>query len=129
MAMLTILLGLILTFLGIGGYGYALATDSASMTALIPAVFGLPIALLGVLALAKPAKRMLVMHIAVLLALVGFAGAGRGLLSLPKFITDADSIERPMAVIVQSVMAVLCLVYLVLAIRSFIAARRAPKTS
>ena len=124
MARITITTGIILTLLGVGAYGWALSGDQASLTALIPAFFGLPLLTLGGLVSAKPRLRALLMHLAVLLALLGLLGSARGLPSLPKLITAPDELERPMAVLVQSIMAGVCLVYIVLAVRSFIAARR-----
>lgn len=125
MARITIVTGIILVVLGLGAYVYAMSTGSASVTALIPAFVGVPILLLGLGAARWPARRALLAHIAVALALIGMIGAGRGLLSLPKLFTDPDAVARPAAVIVQSIMVVVCLVYVILAVHSFIAARRA----
>jgi hypothetical protein len=47
---LTIVLGIVLVLLGVGAFGYALTGEQASVTALIPAFFGLPILGLGVAA-------------------------------------------------------------------------------
>lgn len=63
----TITIGLLLIAQGVGFY---LATDARSATALIPAFFGLPILLLGCLAL-KDSLRMHAMHGAAALALLG----------------------------------------------------------
>ena len=60
----------------------------------------------------------------VLRAVLGFLGSSRGLPSIGTFFTNRDELERPVAVLVQSIMAVLCLVYVVAAVRSFIAARK-----
>ena len=64
------------------------------------------------------------MHAAVLLALVGFLGSARGLLSLPALLSGAELV-RPAAVAAQSITAVLCAVFVGLAVNSFIQARRA----
>ena len=119
MANLTVRVGLVLILMGLGGY---LATGMASVTALIPAFFGLPIAVLGQIA-KNEARRKHAMHGAVLLGLIGFLGSARGLLALPQLL--AGTAERPTAVAMQALMALLLAVFVVLCVRSFIAARRA----
>ncbi len=124
MARTTTIFGVLLVLLGLGAYGVALAGDDASVTALIPAFLGIPVTILGVVAQAQPKRRALLLHVAVALAVLGFLGAARGLMGLPALLTGGD-VERPAAVIVQSIMAALCAVYVVLAIQSFLAARSA----
>ena len=72
----TIALGAVLIVLGLGGY---VLTGAASLTALIPAAFGLLLALAGLLA-RDDRKRMHAIHAAVVIALLGFLGSVRGLL-------------------------------------------------
>ncbi len=120
MARLCTTLGLILILLGIGGY---LGTGRESVTALIPAFFGVPFYLLGRWA-RNDAKRKLAMHIAATLALVGLAGSARGIPATLQLMGGGD-VARPAAAVVQTVMALLLLGFLVMAIRSFIQARRA----
>jgi hypothetical protein len=122
MASTTIALGVILIVVGLAGY---FLTGMVSVTALIPAVFGLVIALAGLLA-RDERRRKHAIHGAVLVALLGFLGTVRGLISIGD-VFDGTA-ERPAAVIAQAVMALLTLGYLILAIRSFVAARRG-KTS
>ncbi|MHC5114717.1 MAG: hypothetical protein ACYTGP_09845 [Planctomycetota bacterium] len=122
MTRITITFGLVLVLLGLGAYAYALTGEQASMTALIPAFFGVPILILGLATTKWPARRAMFMHIAVLIAVLGLAGAARGLTSLPALV-GGDEVARPAAVVVQSIMAVLCLAYVVAAVRSFVAAR------
>lgn len=119
MPRLTMLCGVVLIVLGVGGY---LFTGAASLTALIPAVFGLLLALLGLLGRREGLRRH-VMHAAAVLALLGGAGTVGGLGRTITLI-GGGSVERPEASVVQAVMALLCAVYLVFAVRSFIAARR-----
>lgn len=124
MSRTTIAFGALLILLGLGAYGYAMTGAQASVTALIPAFLGVPILGLGLAAVRWPHRRGLLIHIAVGLAGLGLLGAGPGLLALPTLIQSPDAVARPLAVVVQSIMAVLCLVYIALAIWSFIAARR-----
>ena len=55
MARLTILLGIALIILGLGGY---FGTGRESATALIPVLFGLPLIVLGLLALRDAARKV-----------------------------------------------------------------------
>jgi hypothetical protein len=115
----TIALGVALIVLGIGGY---VLTGAASLTALIPAAFGLLFVVVGLIA-RNDRMRMHAMHGAVVLALLGFLGSVRGLLRIGD-VFHATSV-RPAAIISQSIMALLTLGYIVVAVRSFIQARRA----
>lgn len=117
MASLTIVLGVILVVLGLGGY---FLTGAVSLTALIPAAFGLVLAVAGLIA-RDERKRMHAMHAAVVIALLGFLGSLRGLLQIGDVFDGTAA--RPAAVVSQAIMAILTLVYLVIAVRSFIQAR------
>ena len=112
--------GVTLTLLGIWAYA---ATDRASVTALIPAFFGLALVLLGRLA-ANDKLRKHVMHAAALLGLVGVAAPLvmliRGIMTREDFAWDVRAIE-------QALMAVLCAAFLALCVKSFSDARRARK--
>ncbi len=129
MPALAIGFGVALIVLGIGGY---LGTDRASPTALIPAGFGLPLVLLGLLAF-KDGLRKHAMHAAAMLALIGFVVPA--FMALPKLptllagrpILRADGTDASTAVMLQSIMALICVVFLGLCINSFIAARRRRK--
>ena len=111
--------GAALTLLGIAFYG---ATGAASPTALIPALVGILMALSGGLAL-RPGLRAHAMHAAALVGTLGFLGCLPGLVRLPSLLAGS-SIARPLAVIEQSITAVLCLVFVGLCVRSFLRARR-----
>ena len=83
MAKLAIFFGVILIVLGVWGF---VATGSAHPTALIPTWNGLALAVSGALARTEDAKqRMLWMHVAVTVGLLGFLGAGsRAIVELVK---------------------------------------------
>ncbi|MGC2618411.1 MAG: hypothetical protein WA414_05170 [Acidobacteriaceae bacterium] len=122
MAKITILFGLLLIALGFVGW---IGTGHVHPTALIPAAFGVVLALLGGMARTEnQKKRMMAMHFAVALALIGFAGTA-------KSIWDYLQMERgkafpyPAAVEAKALMAVIMLFYALLCVRSFINARKA----
>ena len=117
MARLTIIIGIGLIALGVGGF---FGTGQSSWTALIPAFFGLPIAGLGVRALNEK-LRMNAMHGAVLLGLLGLVGS---LIGPTIKLFKADPFELSTSVVLQLIMAVICLIFVVLCVRSFIAARK-----
>jgi len=120
MAKLTIVFGILLIALGAWGF---FATGAIHPTALIPAYFGLVLGWAGGLALAQPAKRMLWMHIAVSVGLLGFLGAGAmAIVELAK--AHGAPLAHPAAVESQAAMAVISLIFVGLCVRSFIAARR-----
>ncbi len=113
----TIALGGVLIILGLAGY---FLTGAKSLTALIPAAFGLVMALSGLLA-RDERKRKHAMHTAVVVALLGFLGSFRGLLQIGDVVDGTAA--RPAAIVVQTIMAVLTLGYIVMAVRSFVKAR------
>jgi uncharacterized membrane protein len=63
------------------------------------------------------------MHGAAVLMLLGFFGTVGGLIKFFKMI-GGEQLERPAAVTVQAIMGVMCLVFIVFAVKSFIDARR-----
>ena len=105
--------------LGIAGF---ILTGSTHKTALIPCVFGVLFLIFGLLA-RKDNFRKHVMHAAVLIALLAFLGTARSLSHLPELLNGTA--EKPAAIITQSLNAGLSLLYIILAVRSFIQARRA----
>ena len=109
--------GVLLILLGLLAY---FGTGRESVTALIPAFFGLPILLLGWLGRAET-RRKHALHAASVLAALGLAGSARGLPQAWKLIAG-DAVGRPMAAVSQAIMALICLIFLVLAVRSFVAA-------
>jgi hypothetical protein len=120
MPAITFFLALLLLAVGLGGY---VASGAHAPTALIPAGLGLLLVVCAAVG-RNPKARMHAMHAAVVFALLGFLGSVRGVLQLPAFLAG-QPVARPLAVVAQSITVVLCLAYLVVAIRSFIQARRA----
>ncbi len=118
MQITTIICGVLLILIGIVGYIHGMMTEHASATALIPAAFGAVLAVLGYFAAAKEALRKHLMHVAVIVALLGFIATASRLVQ--KF----DGFTLTAAVVSQIAMAAICLIYVLLAIRSFANARR-----
>ena len=123
MARLTILFGMVLILLG--GFGFV-ATGSHFPTALIPAAFGAVLAILGFFAHTPDAKRrMLLMHIAVTIGLIGFLGTVKGgIIDYLLMTINGQQFPHPAAVEEKAAMCLLLLVFVVLCVRSFIEARR-----
>ena len=105
--------------LGIGGF---VLTGSTHKTALIPCFFGVLFLIFGLLA-RKDNLRKHAMHAAVLVALLALLGTAKALAYLPDLFRGTS--EKPAAVITQSLNAGLSILYIFLAVRSFIQARRA----
>jgi hypothetical protein len=93
-------------------------------TALIPCWFGLALLVCGVLANSPdPGRRMLWMHIAVTLGLIGFVFPG--FMAVRAYArAHGAALARPAATAEQAIMALVCLAFTALCVRSFIAARR-----
>jgi uncharacterized membrane protein len=119
MAKFSIVIGIILTILGLVSY---FGISSESITALIPAFLGVPVLVSGFLALKEKYLKH-AMHAAAVLMLLGFAGTVGGLIKFFRMI-DGEVFERPSAITIQAIMCFLCLIFLVFAIKSFIDARR-----
>ena len=68
---LTTLYGL---FMVIWGISISLISGSSSMTSMIPAFIGLPLAFIGFISMIKPTFRKALMHIAVVIGIIAFLG-------------------------------------------------------
>ena len=148
MAKITILFGFLLIALGVVGYvgsgssetetvavgeadtgSQAAADDDGakagkkSVTALIPSMVGTLLALCGVLAL-KESMLKHAMHGAAMIGVLGaVAGLGRGAMGLGKFFSGDPSLNQRSFLFVW-LMAVICMVFLALCVRSFIQTRK-----
>src|SRR5271163_1588709 len=104
MARITILFGIVLILLG--GFGYV-ATGSHYPTALIPSGFGIVLAVLGFFAYTPDSKRrMLFMHIAVTVGLLGFLFTAAGLIQYIELL-GGRQFPHPSAVEEKAAMSVL----------------------
>jgi len=125
MAKATLVFAVLLVALGLAGY---VGTGSQHPTALIPTWFGLALGLFGFLAISpSEGRRKLFMHISVTIGLIGFLGAASQAGREFAHASLTDGVPNPVAVGAQTAMAGLLLIYVVLCVRSFIAARRARK--
>src|ERR1700754_1032541 len=120
MTRLTFATGGILTALGIVAF---VATGAASVTALIPTFVGLLLLICAALA-RRPALHRHSIHAALVIALLGAVGSLMNVVKLGDVF--AGTAERPSAVVVSTIMFVLLVVYVIMGVRSFIAARRSP---
>ena len=108
----TIFFGVLLLATGLAGY---FGTGAKQLTALIPAALGLILLVCGFLA-SNENRRMMAMHIAVMVGLIGAIGV------IPTLFKK----DQPAAALAaKSVTLVLCVVFVGLCIRSFIEARKA----
>jgi hypothetical protein len=99
----------------IQGFGFYLGTESRSLTALIPAAIGLPILLLGCLALRQTARKHAA-HAAAFLAALGLMAA------VGRLVSAGIAWSAASASLV--IMTVLCGGFVVLCVKSFLDARR-----
>jgi hypothetical protein len=113
-----IFIGAILILIGVAGYIYGMNTGHPSPTALIPAAFGLVIAILCIIGRANESIRKHVMHVAVLIGLLGF------ILPLGRLILNYEKFSMTAATISQLAMAIVCLLFVLGGVQSFRSARR-----
>jgi len=119
MAKISMTFGIILIILGLYSY---FGISSESITALIPTFLGIPVLILGFLGLNEKYLKH-AMHGTAVLMLLGFGGTVGGLIKFFRML-GGEVFERPSAITIQAIMALICLVFLILAIKSFIDARR-----
>ena len=110
--------GAMLTALGLGSY---FGTGAQHTTALIPTAFG--VAEIGLALLARSEQhRTNALRGAALVGALGFVGAARGLPKL-KVMLEGGEVERPLAVVAQSIMAGASAIYVAVALRSMLKGR------
>jgi len=106
-------------FIVLGLVGY-FGSGMASVTALIPAFFGIAVGICGVLGL-KPSRRMPATVVALIIAILGAGG------TLSRLVPDASALTLDLATISQVLMALLSLAYIAWAGWWLIRGRRARK--
>jgi len=110
----TILFGLLLVAIGLGGYYFA---DAKQPMALIPAVLGIAMFVCGVVA-AQGAMRMLAMHVAALIGMIGFVGP------MVTIFNDITNTANTAEVLAKGLTSALCLMFVLMCVNSFLEARR-----
>lgn len=128
MSNVTIVYGALLILIGV--LGYTLPENAGQPTALIPAYAGGVFVVLGFLARGTAKRRKIVMHIAVVLAFLLIGPTVTALGGLPAaFGGETETADgEPLniaGIYAKSATAVLTILYVILCVRSFIAARRA----
>ena len=135
MSKITIVIGLLLIAVGIVGYMVPttevveegteqVVEQKRSITALIPAVVGAPLLICGLATVIVPGQKKHFMHAAATIGLLGaLAATGRGAGSLLKFIRGEEFNGR--ASVFLALMGVLCWIFVVSCVASFIQARKA----
>ena len=120
MPKVTVAVGIVLVLIGLGAF---LLTGHHPHS-FIPMGWGLLLAILGALANTPDAKRRaLLMHIAVTVGLLGFLGTIPGIIGVIQMAAGHGT-PRPDAAKVQAMMGTVCLLFVLLCVRSFVEARR-----
>jgi hypothetical protein len=124
MPLFTIIVGVVLDALGIAGF-----VASGAYTALIPSVFGTIILICGLLAFLRPGWRRHSLHVAAAVSALGFIAIfARSGKEFPALLTGAETAAPTMALAMQLVFALICLLYFAVCFRSFLQARMAKKS-
>lgn len=124
MAVKALITAVLLIVVGVVGYSVQEPdpVKGKSVTALIPAFFGAAIGLCGLIAF-KEGLRKHAMHLAAVLALLGALGAPYPIIKRLRTGQSIDFSEP--AVLSAALTTLICLVFLVLCINSFVQARKA----
>jgi hypothetical protein len=121
MAPIALIFGGLLIGLGLVGYfepDLLGKSDSVSRTALIPAWLGIALAFCGIVTLIKPAWRKHMMHLAAVVGVIGFAGGFMPLFRSEFNFTKASAVSGMLMTGLSALFVLLC-------VKSFIAARKA----
>lgn len=105
---LGIVLGIALIILGVGAYALS---DFVSITALIPAFFGVLVAVLSVVGHRRTDRQRLAAYGIGLLAVLGVLGSTRGIPDIIALLTGG-AVDSPIAAVSQGAMIAVCLVLL-----------------
>ena len=99
----------------------SLISGSESLTSYIPAMLGLPILVLGLMAVWAPSKQKLVMHINVVIGLLIFLA---GLSVIPSLVSGVNLSTSLWANVSKLFMSLTGALYLTICVKSFIFIRR-----
>lgn len=110
--------GIVLILIGVAGYVYGMSSGQASPTALIPAAFGILIAIFSAIGRAKENLRMHMMHVAVLIGLIGL------IIPAYRLLSNVGNLSLTAAVVSQLAMVIVCLIFVILCVQSFLNARK-----
>lgn len=116
----TIWFGSILTAFGLVAY---LMTGGNSSTALIPALLGIPIALLGIAA-RDERWRPGALRIAIGIGVLGLLGTISGLTGVASTLLLNGKASPPLSLLLQALMAIGCATFVAIAIRGLVSERR-----
>ncbi len=114
----SIISGVLLIVIGIIGYVFSVVDGNTSLTALIPAAFGLLLLIFGIIAKSNENLRKHLMHAGVLVGLLGF------IIPTVRLASQMSNIKVSLAVVSQAAMALICLFFVILSVQSFVNARR-----
>lgn len=113
-------------FVALGPIGYALSDpEHKSMTAMIPSFIGLPLLLLGMISLKGGSVRKHAMHAIMLIALIAIGGSSARAVPGWLALIQGEEVKLPLALAMQTIMIVGCVILIVFGVKSFIDARKA----
>jgi hypothetical protein len=113
-------------FIALGPIGYLLSDpEHRSPTAWIPTFVGLPLLVLGLVALRGGNVRKHAMHGVMLLALLAIGGSAVRAVPGWMKLVQGQEVALPLALTMQTILIVGCLLLLVFGVKSFIDARKA----
>lgn len=118
MSTLSILFGFLLNLVGLIGF---FGTGATHYTALIPCALGLLLILSGIVARKEHLRRH-AMHVAVLVSFLGFVATASAFAKIP-LLLDHTAGDKSPAIIAKIATALLCGIFFVLCLRSFVQAR------
>lgn len=118
MSTLAIIFGLLLNLVGLVGF---FGTGATHYTALIPCALGLLLILSGLVARCEHLHKH-AMHVAVLVSLLGFVATVSALGKIPLLLDHAAGDKTP-SLIAKVATALLCGIFFILCVRSFVRAR------
>ena len=119
MPKIALVVGVALIILGL--WAFTASSPGASPTALIPAALGLGLVVAGLVGLRGGAARRHAMHVGAVVALIGVLGSAWQLITRP----SAGSEHADIALATGWLNLAFCGLFVILAVRSFVQARRA----